>query len=133
MTCGCIYVGGYGESYDDRSYAKFKRVTKSSVECVECGRLLKPLERYEYAYMVYEGRASIYITCKDCLSVRNEFFCDVWHSGFIWDYVSQHLEDIDGQISSECLLALTRRARDRMFDMIHEVWDNMDEGRFVTL
>jgi hypothetical protein len=123
--CGCIYeyVGEFLETVDER-------IVKATVPTV-CGECDDPIvvgEKYEY----YEGSdydIDVFAqrTCLDCLSVRDEFFCDGFFFGRIWDRVKDHIYDTSGKISSDCLLRLTPGARERIIDLIDEDWEESDE------
>ena len=141
--CACIYVGDMEccteEIYCSKPKAYFKH------QCGECGGTIKPGERYErfvgysasemesYDYLAegqgFRGDRDIFVgvTCLDCLSVRNEMFCEGFCWGAIWEDVNEHISDVEGQISSECLEALTPGARAMMIDSIDECWAEMDE------
>lgn len=126
-SCGCIYVGGFDGPDEERSYDINKRAVKP-IRCGECGGAIKPLQKYEFTHNEYYGTASEHITCKDCVSVRDEFFCDGWIYGEIWERVHSHIFDMDGQISSKCIDALTQRAKRMFIGAMDEVFEELNEN-----
>lgn len=123
-SCGCIYVG-VDEFEETISEA---RTFRAFVErkCGECGRILEKGEAYEYWVSEFDGCVSAHITCLDCQSIRDVFFCGEWFWGMIIEYLDNHIVDLEGHISSECILALTPRAREHVFDAIEEVWKEIE-------
>lgn len=120
--CSCIYV-----DYEDspRLYKANERTARKSHQCTECGREIEPGERYECAVGDWGDGLSVYKTCADCLSVRNEFFCESWIFTEVWERVGEHISDLSGNISERCIASLTPRARDHICDMIEEYWDEL--------
>jgi hypothetical protein len=124
-TCGCIYVPEYDPA--DFYYDEIRKAIKIH-KCSECDRDIQPGEKYEKVVAKYEGDLRTYKTCPDCLSVRDVFFCaGFFHEG-LWEYVAEHVEDMNGNISSECLIKLTPAAREKVCDLIEEAWVDWDEG-----
>ena len=65
--------------------------------------------------------------CLDCASIEAEFFCDGFGFECIWEDLRQHIVDMNGKISSDCLVRLTKSARDDVCDLIEEYWEESDE------
>jgi len=110
---------------------KIVRSTKPR-RCVECNVEIPPGEKHELVRAVWDPPFSFdkikrMRTCKDCLSVRNQFFCNGWIFGEMWDMVSCHIDEMDGQIASSCLVGLTPKARADICDIIEELWKELDE------
>jgi hypothetical protein len=82
---------------------------------------------YERYKGLDEGDFFTHKTCSDCLSVRNEFFCDGWVWGNVWERVEEHVFDMDGDISSDCLLRLTPRAREHVIELIDNYYGETEE------
>jgi hypothetical protein len=123
MSCGCIYVD-CEDSTEDIAEHTFVSTTK--FKCDECWCDINIGQKYEwyYGYSTWScANTFIHRTCETCLSIREEFFCDGWVWGGILDYVRNHIDDLDGEISSECLLRLTSKARQIVLEMIDEVWE----------
>ena len=101
------------------------QTARKSHTCCECGREILPSERYEYVVGVWDGDFTIYKTCFDCLSIRNEFFCEGWFYSAMKEYLHEHIQAMQGQISEDCLCDLTSRGRAIVCDMIEDVWEDM--------
>jgi hypothetical protein len=87
--------------------------------------------KLDYDENVIEEESNDYVTCIDCMSMRQGFFCEGWHIGRTWDDLEEHLAEVvrfgDG-VSSECMASLTKPARDSVCDMVEEIWrDNEDD------
>jgi hypothetical protein len=123
-ACGCIYVGDYDPA--DFYTATIQKARKIHT-CSECGCEIKPGNRYEKVFGKWGGDLSTYKTCPDCLSVRDVFFCDGFFHGMIWERLAEHISDMDGKISSECLVALTSKARSDVCEIIERVWGDGDD------
>jgi len=124
-NCGCIYVG------DDDPAELYKAThpkAKKSHKCSECGCDIKPGEGYERVFGKWDGDSSTYKTCSDCLSVRDVFFCDGFYHGMIWERLTEHICDMRGEIASECLIALTPKARANVCEMIEAEWKEIEEN-----
>lgn len=67
-----------------------------------------------------------YKTCLDCMSIRNEMFCDGHIFGQVMEDVQNTLYETDGQISEDCILALTPKAREMIFELIEERWKDLE-------
>lgn len=118
--CACICV-------DLDNTAEFSRSTilraRKEHICDECSRIIVPGEKYEYVTGKWDGEFSSFKTCSDCLSVRKSFFCAGYEYTRIFDDLADHIWDMDGEISSDCLAPLTKRARDTVCDMIEDHWE----------
>ena len=123
MSCGCIYVDDYdnGEPYSET----IRKARKIHV-CCECKREIQSKEEYQVATGKWNGNFNTFKTCKDCLSVRDEFFCDGFLFTSLWEFVTQHICDMNGEISSDCLIKLTKPARDKICNIIEERWEDIE-------
>lgn len=120
-SCSCIYVGDFDSpSFYSREMRKANREHK----CSECSRPIAPGEQYENARGKWNEEFAVYKTCRDCLSVRDEFFCDGYPHQGIWEAVTEHLHYCDGHISAASIAELTPAARDKVCDMIEEIWED---------
>jgi hypothetical protein len=79
-------------------------------------------EKYERVEYVFEDDFYTDKTCNDCLSIVKEFFCGGCCIDTMYEDFELHLEEIDGQIKSECLERLTPRAKAKVIDMIDSIW-----------
>lgn len=123
-NCGCVLV----EDYDGPEfyYSKLMRARKAH-RCDECRAEIRCGQDYERVSGKWDGHVDTFKTCTACLSLRTVFFCDGFlHSGLM-DALRHHVDAIDGQISSECILKLTPRARDVVFGIIEDVWASLEE------
>jgi hypothetical protein len=73
---------------------------------------------------IWDGIFNTHKTCNDCLSIRNEFFCEGWFYGFIYENFWEHIREVAGQISTDCILSLTPGAKERVLDMIDRLWED---------
>jgi len=121
--CGCVYVG-----VDEYTRTIAKNIATARVEhiCSECGVTIKKGESYERYKGYFDGSLFTNKTCKDCLSIREEFFCGGWLWGEVMSAMWEHISDMDGSISTECLLGLTKGAREKILDMIDRYWEEID-------
>ena len=126
--CSCIYVG----DADGTSFWNEKQPTaKKSHVCCECGEVIEPGQKYQYECGQWDGDFAAYKTCLDCLSVRQAFFCDGYAFGGMWGYVADHINEMRGQIKSDCIVGLPKNARDRICDMIDEFWKGEENGSAI--
>ena len=122
--CSCIYVGDYdGPSMHSKSHRKARKTH----QCSECERNILPGEEYEYVFGVWAGDTNQFKTCLDCLSVRDSFFCEGIVYGGIWELVPEHILELNGEVSSDCIVPLTPRAREIICELIEEQWRIWDD------
>lgn len=124
MQCACIYcdVEEAGAAVETIK----KHTARKEHKCTECGDIIKPGEQYEKVTGLWNNKWSTYKTCMDCISIRDEFFCEGWYYGQIWDYLCDHIREAEGQISSDCITSLTPGAQEVVFDIIEDVWRDME-------
>lgn len=84
MECYCDYE--LATVYCKRVY-----VARKEHRCYECGRTIRPGEKYESVFAVWEGVAQTVRTCPHCLALR-EFVvahvpCSCWSHGNMRDEV----------------------------------------------
>ena len=68
---------------------------------------------------------SYYKTCLDCLSIREMFFCDGWYYEMIHEYLYEHIQEMKGEISEDCIKCLPPKAREMVCEMIEKVWGRL--------
>lgn len=134
MDCACVYVDNSDGSYDD--WGDEIRVAGVERTCSECRREIALGEEYEDAFGAHLDddenvlEMHTYVTCRDCVSMRNSFFCHGWACERIWYDLGEHLDEVvrfgDG-VSSDCLTPLTKAARDDVCDLIEKIWEEWDE------
>ena len=118
--CSCVYVDS------DGSEAEFLTVKKARARkdhvCGECGRAIEIGEWYERAVGKWEGGFNTHKTCTDCLSIRKEFYCEGYFFEFILEFLREHITNVGGQISEDCILRLTPKAQEMVCSMIDDHW-----------
>lgn len=119
MNCSCVYVNIDGNI--DTHTEKIVKARKQHT-CCECDKIIEINEKYEYIKGFWEGDVVIYKTCLDCLSIRYVFFCDGWYYTQTKELLRDHIYDIRGDVSEDCLVDLTPKAREDVCEMIEKVW-----------
>ena len=133
--CGCISChvdeecGLYNKEQD--KYC----MEHNEVMCVECERIIDPfIPHVKEVNVCYENLndhlepcenspVEIYRTCHTCKQLRDEFFCDGWYYGNVLDDIDDHIHDMNGDISSECIVNLSPEARLIIFNSIEYFWN----------
>ena len=124
MNCSCVYV--------DLSNAEFGNVRGRRTEetqavylltCCECKRTIEAGETYRKEVTEMDNwRKITQITCLDCISIRDTFFCDGWYYEMIFEYLREHIRELDGEISEDCIVALTPKAQEKVCKIIEDCW-----------
>lgn len=123
MQCTCIEV-----NCDDPCDTILQEIVKARKphQCCECNETIQKGEMYEHYAGKYEGAIFHRKTCKDCLSLRDAYFCS-YTFGNIWDLFKQEVYECSGNICLEPLEELTPKARTEACKIIDEYWrDNVD-------
>ena len=123
MECACIY--DEPDSYTDELSCKLV-VSRKNHKCGECSCDIKKGDIYESFVGVNEGHFYTHKTCADCLSIRDKFFCSGWHWGMILERLQEHIDEMYGQISADCILSLTSGAQLIVFDYIESTWRQLE-------
>lgn len=125
MNCACIDVEIDGDPVmilgDRCHFASREHV------CDECGRTIAAGELYRCEVFVCQGDFGKHKTCPDCQSIRQEMFCGSFYYGCIIPEVREYIGDIRGDLSENCLAALTPGARAMVCEMIEAVWQELEE------
>lgn len=130
MSCSCVLTSyDCDDAYEPMTELVFRATHKR--QCIECQFPINRGDYYEYFVGERPARDHGYetfacATCMDCVSVRNEFFCNGWCYGMVWEDLAEHLDDIEGEVSSECLASLTPAAKGGVLNIIDDVFDDMD-------
>lgn len=124
-ACSCVYVGDYDQP--SCSNQTIRQAVKPH-ECCECKRVIGVGEKYEVISGMWDGHFSTYKTCKDCLSIRDEFFCEGYFFGQVLEYLREYLDECNGKIPAKCLLSLTPDAMSRVCGMIDKIWEELEES-----
>lgn len=121
--CSCVYVDFDG--YWECSSSVMRKARKEH-KCSECGRTIERGEKYNYFSGKWEGSFDDSKTCVDCLSVIKVFFCNGAGIGAMYDELYRHVLCNDGVISSDCIVPLTPRAREKVCGIIEQAWETLD-------
>ena len=101
-------------------------VARKEQRCAECGRTIKKGEEYEGFNGIYGGTFYWVKTCKDCVSLRDAFYpFGGYQFGNIRDEIGEHIiYELNGNVDSSCILPLTPKAKDFVFEAIEEAWED---------
>lgn len=119
MDCSCIYIGNYDPPEFHRE--TYPTARKEHI-CTECSRAILLGEKYTNEKVKWEKEFNTFKTCIDCLSIRNTFFCDGWYYTMLYEYLQEHINEMDGEISEDCIVELTPIAREKVCSMIENYW-----------
>lgn len=120
----CQISGCYDDGGSCYQLKRTKPKARKEHICEECSRKIKPGEHYELYYGVYDDTIFIVKTCLDCLSLRKAFFKTGVVYGAVRDQIAdQIIYHLDGDVDSKCILPLTQAAKDFVFDLIEEAWE----------
>jgi len=104
MDCACVWV-------DNEGGPEFMKTTTPIARkehlCSECRRDILKGEKYRIDRGVWDGEFSSHKICLDCLSLREEFFCDGWTYEHIWDDMHMFINECRGDIGDDRLANLT--------------------------
>jgi hypothetical protein len=117
--CSCVYVGD-----DDTCEFSFARTVKAAKDhkCCECGGIIVRGTMHHLAGGKWDGDFSTFRTCPVCREIIKAFFCNGYAFGAIYDDLWQHRRDIGGNVKGECLSGLSAPAREKVCEMIEDVW-----------
>lgn len=114
-NCACIYVG----DFDQPEFYNSKIVTaRKTHKCGECNKEISPGSKYEYVVGTWEGEFDTHKTCCVCLELRNVFFCEGWYFEKVYEYLWEHIQEMDGKIEKDCLCELSFEAKGVVYEMI---------------
>jgi len=123
MDCSCININSYDCGDCAVIHSEQMRVAVKQHICSECGKEINKGEKYEYVSQFYrDGGWLKHKTCSDCLSLRNEFFCDGYYYGEIRDELQQFIRDCHGELSETKISNLTPAAMEWVCWNIEECW-----------
>lgn len=101
----------------------------NNFKCCECNEIIPANDKHWVDIMkaTWENppKIDIFRTCIDCMSVRNEIFCDFQFES-MWELLYDYLAD-DGLIPESCIVKLTPKARDTIYNAIEEVWKHFED------
>ncbi|MFT7880946.1 MAG: hypothetical protein ABXS91_11200 [Sulfurimonas sp.] len=122
MQCSCDVDVDVGSDEMPSFHVTTKPVSWIHRRCGECGETIDPGEQYEHVAGVWDGRWDTYVTCMDCLSVREQFFTD-YRYGQIWEDLENTFEEWGYEVPETCIAALSPGARDKVCEMIEAEWE----------
>jgi len=102
-------------------------IAKKLHKCSECRRIILIGEKYEHVSGKWEGQFETFKTCSDCLSIRESFFCDGYLFGELLENLCEHISEMNGEISSDCIVDLTPAAKAKVCEMIEQAWEYFDD------
>jgi hypothetical protein len=126
MECSCEVPAdvSFYSAFQKQKHPKARKVYK----CYECGREIEKGEKYQKIVDFCEHKFSQYITCKDCLSVKEKFFTDGYYFGMVWEELEAHIrENLIRNFPWSCLTDLTKPARDKICEFIEELWEEWED------
>ena len=94
-------------------------------KCAECGRPISVGERYNYAFMVYEGIAYSFRTCEHCITATGwlKKVCGGWLHEGLAEEIAEHAEEYP-----ECAPGLLR-----MLAAMRQQWRRSDGDGLLPL
>lgn len=123
MECDCAMDCDFDGESPDFSERKMVKARKKHT-CSECGQIIIKGTEYELIKGCWNGVFHTNKTCPDCLSMREVFF-NTFFFGAIWGDMWMKVVDVGGDIPESCISQLTPVARDKVCDLIEEVWGDM--------
>ena len=124
MECACMDF-----DCDESAEVFTSRCRKAKVfhKCCECRREIKPGEEYTSDKGKWGGEWDEFKTCADCKSLREAFFCGGYEYTAIREHIYEHITEAGGVVSSDWIIKLTPPAREWVFSIIQELWDDNPE------
>ena len=128
MECGCsidIDCDGGGPECGTIKDRKARKEHK----CCECNRTILKGEVYRDESGIWEGKPDCFKTCKDCLSVRDVYFCG-FEYGRLWECLTEEIREsdmLDGRLKS-----VTVKACFDILGIHQDKWDEEDGERLWT-
>jgi len=117
MECSCIYVD---DNWGPSCFRKVDRKARKDHACTECGCVIRSGEKYRYESGIWDNIPASYKTCSDCLSIRDNFFCNGWIFSNVWSDLRDHVFEMRGQISEDCITSLPSKAKEKTIHIIQE-------------
>ena len=124
MNCSTVSVDI--DSYSTNLSQSHPKARKDH-RCGECRKTIVRGEVYLREVNIHDGRVITDKTCQDCVSIRNEFFREGYWYGQVIELLDEHVQESRGDISENCLVALTPGAREKVCGMIEGYWKDQDD------
>lgn len=111
----CVWV-----DIDDGTVCFANRTVVARKEhiCRECRDKILPKEEYWLYEGMYEDEFFRNRMCKVCEEICETFFCNGHIFGTMYEFLEEHICNVKGEISSECINSLSEKAKARILDMI---------------
>ena len=128
MDCACE-MGGY--SYDNGPELFTSKIVKARKKyaCEECRSSIHPGEKHEYVVGKWDGDFASFRTCRDCLSLRDQFFTKGHTIGSLWLEFSDTLYDWGYEVPEDCIVELSDKAREKVCRAIEEGWGYLENRK----
>jgi hypothetical protein len=123
-SCACVIVEH--DSYPECHWTE-SRVARKEHRCCECGKQIKPGEKYEHVAGKWDGDFMSYKTCDVCCEVRDILFCDMWVYTSLYEDLAEHINNCGDALPWTAIAELSEAARDVVLGMIEDVWKEEDE------
>ena len=108
----CIYMGDYDPAeFYSSTWPKARKPHK----CCECRREIAPGEKYERTVGKWDGQMDTYLTCSECVEIRQQFCCDGWLYGDLWEQMQeQAFEHL--KMAGPCWEGLSAKAKQHLLN-----------------
>lgn len=116
MDCSCDASVDY-DCDGPAFFSEYMRKARTIHRCTGCGRVIASKEVYEYVSGLWDGDFCVFKTCKDCLSMRKEFFKTFTYTA-IWHDLREYVNNCDGGVPEQCIASLTPVSRSAVAEMI---------------
>lgn len=124
MKCTCFDTGG-DYDYPIFQHSKVVKAIKP-LKCDECKDIIANGDEFEIVVGKWDEKYGYdkYYTCKNCMSISEHLFCSYAYQTML-DELYGHLSYDD--IPWSKISKLTPKARERVCEMIEEIWENNEE------
>jgi len=127
MECACTVPVDFDSDERVKFIGTTSHTARKEHKCNECKEYISPGQWYQKEAFVCEGKFEVHKTCEHCWSLRQVFFSDGWLYGCLWDEMREFINEARGDLSVDCILMLTPKARGKVLDIIEELWEDEEE------
>ena len=124
MQCTCIDMDI--DVFSDMIDEKITQANENFI-CCECKKQIKKRENFKSEILSFENKISEYKICLACINIRDVFVCGSWIYGLILDEIYDCLLSADGDISENKIASLIPEAREKICEIIENVWEKLDD------
>lgn len=122
--CNCSIIGiTDAGDYLTVSSQKIVKARKHH-KCEECDQIINPGDFYELFKGCWDGKWADYRTCADCSSIKEVFFLG-FTFGMLWEDFRSNMYDCGFEIPEQKLSKLTKKAREKVCDLIESYWSKL--------